>query len=1162
MDLTKISAVLLTILLLAPSGLARMPITNTQIAPAMFVQTTTGTLIGTVVDVQNGPIAGVLVQVVNTTNGFGYGRRTDTTGTYRIDFLPAGVYDIKAEAEGYQPNLIPNYLVEVNREKVIKPPPIQLLPVSAPPAPTPPANLPAPGTLQANIADATLRGSATAEFITALPLAGIRSFDTFALLVPGVAPPPATFGANGPGIGPGVGTAGQFSVNGQRARANNFTIDGSDNNDQDVGVRRQGFTPAIPQSVESIREFEITTLLADAEAGRNTGGQINVVSRSGSNQVHGEFYDFLTDSALNARDFFDLKGGPSGGENPFTRNQLGGAIAAPLLKDRLHLFAALERQDVNRSQEIHFSVPTLAQRQSATRLGSQLGRSLQALRFGQDVLGLYPLPNNPGGPYVDNTFTQVLAASGDGTLFSLKFDYQFRPFGKLSTFTGRYNFTDDDTRIPTVDGALNSSLDADTRTQNIAFTLNTELTANAANQVRLSFGRTSLGFTEVAGSPFIFQSALATGDRTGDGIPDSRTGPLGRLLLVPFSPIGVDPFTFPQGRANNTFQIADTFVLTKGKYTLKFGADIRRVQFNSFLDRNYRPQLAITPNFLIALDGSSLGIGSGADFAGIGLPSDFLQALAVTPDSSLGLRFTETNFFIDNNILVHPRVTLNFGLRYERNSVPTDDNRRLERALAVQESDISFDPNDDFSLQFINSVRAQRRFIAGREKIYDNDNNNFAPRVGIAWDLFGDGRTSLRGGYGIFYDSILGNIVSQSRNQFPNFIPVNFGSALNSQINTSLITVNPAFITFGINDNIRLIQPGTVNTIGLSPAQLAFGLGRLSTFGFGIGFTLPDKELRTPYVQHFSVALERAIFDRYVATVAYVGTRGRKLIRFRTPNGGQFTPFAATADLNIPLLRRPERSLGVITIFESSANADYNALQASLARQLANGLGFQLAYTYAHAIDEVSDVFDLAGSFALAQDELGRREGLRAERGSANFDIRHRFTAAWQYDLPFARQNRFLGGFRLAGILTLQTGQPFTVNTSVDANVDGNLTDRLSTTNGLIISDQGRTRIRLAPGSTPQSFLAFTDPLNNPTNGSVGRNTFRAAGVAVVDLALDKRFTITESQIFTVRMEVFNLFNRSHFAIPVRILEAPGFGSSVSTSLPARSLQFALRYSF
>lgn len=1155
-------AILIAIfLLLMVSTILWQPIINPQ------AQTITGTLSGTVIDQNRVALTGVLVRIEHLQTGFVYAKRTDSEGIYRIDFLPAGEYGITATKEGYYPTVIPKFVAEVNREKVIKPPPIQLYPLSNPtlnnPTSTTPT-APAERTLQANISDATIRGNATTKFIMALPLSGLRSFDEFALLVPGVAPPPANRGSNGPGIGIGVGTSGQFAVNGQRARANNFTIDGSDNNDQDVGVRRQGFTLVSSQILESITEFQISTLLSDAEAGRNTGGQINVVTRSGSNRLHGELFGFFTNDRFNARDFFDLSGLDNPAKNPFTRTQVGGTAGFSLIPNRLEIFTSFEHSTINRIQENHFSVPTLFERIGALRAAqgaSRLGRAILDTNF-------YPLPNNPGGPYGDNTLTRIIPASGKGTLFSIKADYQFPFDDRATTLSGRYNFTDDETRIPTVDNAINSSITALTRTQNLAFAFNTDLSPQMANQLRFSFGRTALNFAQVAGSPFIFQTASTGQDFNGDGIADGRSGPIGRIILAPFSSIGVDPGTFPQGRVSNTFQIANTTIINRGNNSFKFGFDIRRVQLNSFLDRNYRTQISFNSG-IIKKDQSPSRLGNGIDFAAFGAPSDIFQALALTPDSTLGLRFTEMNLFIHNQWRATRNLTLEFGLRYERNSVPTDTNHRLEDSLTLQDSQLP--PSSSIlptTKNFFNALNAQREFLAGRDKIYQGDNNNFAPRVSFAYDLSKNGRTALRGGYGISYDPILGTLVSQSRNAFPNFIPLNFGSGV---IFPKILKANPAFINFGVNGEMPLVDANTVNTLAVPPDQFVNVIGQLfggilGGGGFGAGITLPAKDLNTAYVQQYSLSLEHIFFNRYAASIAYVGTKGENLLRVRTPNGGQFTPVGIQLvkefdPIVLPLLNRPNTNLGAITIFESSASSQYNSLQISVTRKFSDRFEFQSAYTYAHAIDDVSDIFELSGSNVLAQDELQRNDKLSSERGDANFDIRHRFTFAWNYQLPGLFNRSYLNGFQLSGIVTLQTGQPFTVNTNADINVDGNSTDRLNTLNGLLIKDRGRTRISILPNTSLRSLVAFLD-LKNPINGAIGRNTFRSAGVATLDLALNKSFILPHQQQITLRIEGFNLFNRVHFGTPVRILESPAFGSSTDTKLAARTIQFALRYQF
>ncbi|HNH82600.1 MAG TPA: carboxypeptidase-like regulatory domain-containing protein [Acidobacteriota bacterium] len=1123
-------------------------------------QTVTGTVVGQVIDPDQKPLAEVVVRLTNLINGFVYAQRTNQEGMYRIELLPAGRYLITAEKEGFQSAAIAEFVVEVNREKLIKPPPIQLLPLAGQ------QSVPqTQGLTQVNGSDPTIRWSSTSDLIQGLPLAGLRTFDQLALLAPGVAPPPAALGTTGPGIGSGTGTAGQFSINGQRSRSNTFTIDGSDNNDQEIGVRRQGYLTPVPVLVESITEIQVTTLLANTEAGRNAGGQINVVSIGGGNAVHGEAHAFLTNAALNARDAFDLSSPGNPPKNPFTRTQTGGSVGFPLRPNQLQAFFAFERLELHQTQEHHFVVPTGLERQRS------LSRARNRSQSGIDVLSptFYPLPNTPGGPYGSNTLTQLLPASGAGTLFDARLDGQTHLIGRSSTASLRYALTDDTQTLPAIDQAINASVQARTQTHNLALIFNTIASPRFANQFRFSFGRTRLAFDELPDSPFVFQSASTGQDLTGDGVPDGRSGPIGRLILAPFSSLGVDPYTFPQARATNTFQVADTAIWSGGHHTIKWGGDLRRIQLNGQLERNYRTQVAFTSGLIGLRDGTLLG-GSGVDFAAFGLPSDIAQALALTPDSTLGLRFLELNLFYTHQVRLTSNLALEYGLRYERNTVPTDVSGRLERSLQATPADLPpFDPQAPFVQSFLKAFQAQQPLLAGRKKIFDGDGNNFAVRVGAAWDLSGHGQTSLRGGYGMFYDPLLTTVVSQSRNAFPNFIPVNFGA---SALFPNRLSANPAFLRLGDKLEQPLILPGTLNTIGLPSAQFVSGIGQVFTAGgffvgsgFGAGITLPARDLQSPLTHQYALSFEHVIAHNLVASLALVGTHGRKLLRVRTPNGGQFSPIglrlAPNADpLVVPLLNRPNPDLGPVTTFENSATSDYHALQASVVQRFHRGFQFQIAYTYAHALDDVSDIFDVAGSSSLAQDETERSSSLRTERASANFDVRHRLTSAWVWSLPF-RKWKVAQGIEWSGIVTVQTGQPFTVITSLDPNLDGNRTDRLATTTGLLIHNQGRTRLSLISGLDPLTLVVPFNPLS-PINGQVGRNTFRAAGVATVDLALTKLIGLPNQHTLGLRIEVFNLMNRTHYGVPVRVLESPAFGSSVTTSVPARTIQFALRYLF
>jgi len=1278
---------------------------------ARKADTITGTLVGRVIDQGGAPIAGVRILVTNQDTGNQRATVTNAEGRYQLTFLPLGVYTIVASKDGLVVIQPTNQPVKTALNKVINTAPDIVLGLKAaiqtPPPPRPSATPREEiGELTTQI-DATRRGNADERLVALLPLAGIRAFDDLASLAAGVAPPPQVKGVAGPGIGAGIGSAGQFSVNGQRARSNNFTVDGSDNNDEDVGVRRQGFVSLVPQSIESIKEFQIVTHLWDAELGRNLGSQVNAVSKSGTNQVHGTFYDFFNHSALNARNFFDytsdkapqlpltatakladgstqvlpvmLDGqpvtlrNPSEGKDPYQRNQGGVSLGFPIRRNRTFFFGSFERQDTRARQETHFAVPTIAQRgflgSGASGFFTTDRNGIREPVFptfitGDSVFSLFPFPNNPSGPYGENTFTEVLPADAQGTIFSLKLDHNFKLFGPNveHTFTGRYNFTHDRRQVPAVGGAIFSGLEPRVGAQNLSLFLNSHLTAHLANQLRGSYGRTRLRFNAqrdprlipsqfVPDDPFLLNAPQLVNLNAPDnpqpfaayassGFDVERNlGPIGQLVVTPFSPVGLDVYLFPQARTNNTYQLADTLSLFRGHHTFKFGADLRRVQLNSFLNRNFRPQVVFsgTPDLTgdfaqeiptlqlpnLSNYGPTPGYFSGSDLAALGIPSGIFQSLAIgTPDTTVGLRSWQYNFFFNDNWRVRRGLTLDYGLRYEYNTVPREVNRKIEQTFRLDRLP-AVDPTMSIAVLFQNdlvpldsarlasgfnqTLGALRTILDGRRGIYDPDRKNFGPHVGFAWDPFAGrgtqaGKMVVRGGAGIYYDVTLGNVVSQSRNVFPTFVPITVDANTFSFANDAvfqpgvgnLIIFNPAFAPLVVLDPKRnmtpLIQPGTLNVVGAPPGaqQALFGLffnpppaEQVELSGGGLAFTLPDRRLRSPRVFHFNLQVEREFFRDYLLNVAYVGSRGEKLTRFRTPNGGPNSPTFVLDPLrkalnaafdslppaiampplsnNSPTGSRPIPGLGAFTLFDSSAASNYHSLQVSLTKRFSAGRQITAGYTWSHAIDDVSDVFDLAGAFNLPQDD----RSLKAERGHANFDIRHRFVLSLLSDVPLisrftnagGAKGVLLGGWQFASITTYQTGQPFTVNTSFDVNLDGNLTDRLNTTAGLVVTGNRQQPLRLmTPG---QNLLA---PLGE--NGQVGRNTFRADGVAKTDVTLIKSFRITAEHSLVLRIEAFNLWNRTHFGIPVRTLEAPSFGRAVDTSLSSRQVQFALKYYF
>lgn len=1211
------------------------------VIPGAFQDTVTGAFEGTVTDGLTGaPIPAALVEIINSQTGNLITKRTDPRGRFYQGLLSPGIYRIRISIAGYQPREVLQRL-NISRTGEVVPVPVSLDPVSAVAAAPPIASADAGVRATINATDARQSASFSEEGVTKLPLGATalsRTFDELALISGNVALPPETLGAAaGPGVGSGVGSAGQFSAGGLRSRGNNFTVDGSDNNDEDIGVRRQGFVALTPQPIESIKEYQIITLLAPAQFGRNLGAQVNAVSKSGGNETHGALYGLFNSSQLNARNYFDatdgnapsplrtragqpvlLDGSPiivrdgSGGKDSFTLGKIGAVLGGPIKRERLFYFLSAEGQIINATQEASFAVPTVEQRGvfggGATGLFRDpfTGAPIQAApanRNGSAIFSLIPFPNRPQGIYGENTFTQTLPASGRGLVLSAKLDQNFKTAGRQQTFTGRFNYTNDRRIIPVTGEALFSSLEPRVRTQNLSLFLNSELTKPNAvspifNQLRFSYGRTRLAFREARNQDFLIPSvnlpnvpfllnAREILNQTSPAAPgQANTGPvnfisepnnptveeeigsIGQVLIAGFSPIGVDVFNFPQRRVNNTWQLADNLSWRKGDHNWTFGVDLRRTELNSALPRNSRSLISFAGGPLLSfLDGrpvlpetnSQTPVLRPEDFVSLGAANgSYLTLARGSADGNINLRFNQYNVYAQDDWKIGRNFTLAYGLRYEYNTPPKESRRLIENSFR------------DPSLQLVPGLN---QVIDGRREIFEADRNNFAPRVSAAYSRSWLGRdrvTVLRGGFGLFYDQILGSVVTQSRNVYPNFLTLNLGGlfAAGGQYDLALINPAAAFLRLENGDLVPLTVPGTSNLIDprIPLGQL---LGVVTTrFLSELGVTLPTRKLNTPMARQYSVSAEQQLSANFTVSIAYIGTTGDQLLRFTTPNLGLASTIApsslqvasdntATAIGRYLRPARPLAGVGVLNQFETTAESRYDAFQFQARGRFSMTLDFQATYTYSHAIDNASDVFDLAGSPALPQNSLT----FSGERGSANFDARHRFAYSVVQDFSgFAAggraRRRLLNGLQLAGTGQYQTGQPFTVGSIFDVNLDGNLTDRLNTTTGLIETGDRNRPVRLGVAD-PRTLLA---PFG--TDGAVGRNTFRAGGYLSIDLAILKDIIFKNQQRISFRLDAFNLFNRANFGVPARFLEAPGFGFAPRTLSPNRRIQIGLKYVF
>jgi hypothetical protein len=1113
-----------------------------------------------------------------------------------------------------------------------------------------------------------------------LPLSGFREFDRLALLVPGVAPPPQVTGIEGPEISPTVGSPGQVVVNGLSGRQNNYTVDGSDNNDELLGVRRQGYVDLSPQPLESIREFQVLTAVGDVQFGRGIAGQINVQTLSGGFELHGQAFGFLTSSDWNGRDFFFQnvsRGGsgpplvrqsdnapvlldsnplathvPTGGNAAYTRSDTGLAGGGTLRPMRLAFYGAYERRNSNSYGEYNYSVPTVAERAIGRPGGGpgDVGFRASSTSFfpsslpGNAIFSLYPFPNNPAGPYGANTYTDQISQYQRGRLYILKLD---RHIGSSGNISGRYNRTSEHSNLPVTGGALDSAIAPRILNQNLAFFINLPTLAlsplrgtRASSVTRVSIGRTGMDFSDVGGrsplpsdlfpaQPFLLNAPLILGVSQPNsagaatlptfvssarspeymsavnlpGVVNSEaiTGPLGQIKIGGYSSVGVDVFRFPQRRSDHTYQFASTVSLDLSHHSISYGVDLRRIDLNTNLNRNALPMAQFNGTYGNILSTSQPGYLSAVSMAAAGTPTGLWQTLATSPDDSLALSMLQADLFINDRIQLTPRFHLDAGFRLGIHGVPGSLSDQARNAFSKKDFDAQIaaaeatcQPSCPGRLAYLSAA-----FPGDFSSLFQADRIGNDLRIGFAWDTLGNGKLAVRGGAGSYTADFPLIVMSESRSIFPSYLPLNLANPAGYGSVTFIGT--PALPPYRFLANLAnpllreqdrqlqgLIQPNTVNQLTASAAAnpvalLGFGL---STLNPSLDTTSPATMLKHPYAFQYSLMVEAEIRHNLVISAGYVGTTARKLLRVTTPDpafrtrvtsSGSPTPLSAGAPFPVviadltPNIISHTPSVSQVglnpvatyrTLYESSGSSSYDSLQIELRKSYSNRVQFGASLVYSHSIDDTSDFFDTAGEFALPQNS-----GRRSERGSAAFDIRLRGAGFVLWDLPglFTGKSSFPGvlgrrlssNWHLSGIWVAQSGQPYTINTSIDVNGDGNATDRLNCTSCLSFHP-GADRAQQAVISNPANLLA---PLGQ--DGAVGRNTFTGDRLYSMDVALIKSVHLhSEQKLLNLRLEMFNVLNHADLGLPIRILESPGFGRSVSMVNKPRTLQVACKLVF
>ncbi|MGI8732130.1 MAG: TonB-dependent receptor domain-containing protein [Pyrinomonadaceae bacterium] len=1040
-------------------------------------QTHRGSVRGTVTDPNGAAIPGAEITIINQATGETRVVPSGSGGEYAVVSLDAGEYRMSFAATGFM--TFPQVLtLKVNQELRVD---AQL---QVPSVQTDQQMVVAgPDDLKKE--SASIGTVIENRQVSGLPLDG-RNFYELSLLVPGAAPA-------APGSAGSVRGDFAFNVNGAREDSNNFLLDGVYNLDPKLN------TFGVRPPVDAIREFEMLTSSYDASFGRNPGAQVNVVLKSGTNEVHGSLFEFHRNAALDARNFF----APAGEAKPkHLRNQFGGSIGGPIRRDRTFIFGDYEgtrsREGITRIT----NVPTAQERSgdfSQSLFGVPTdpftgmafpGGVIDPLRIhavGRAIASLYPLPNR-NVPFAN--FVSSPTQLDDNYSFDVRVDHRV---SNRADLTFRYSFGDRNLFEPFTGPALSLvpgfGDSVKRRSQNAMTALTLVLTPNLVNETRLAFSRVAASVTQEA-------SRLNSDLGLPTISPNPRDAGMSFITVTGFSPLG-DEGNNPQNSVTNVYQLLNNSSYVNGQHLIKFGGDVRFSQQNAFRDVESRGRLTFSP--FAQISGNAL-----ADLL-LGFP---LFTSVARVDNPQHIRTQSYNFFFNDSVRVTPRLTLTGGLRYEFNSPPVDAEDRA----------------NVYDLNSRNLVRVGTNGVP-RSGV-EPDRNNFAPRFGLAWTLGKDEKTVIRAGYGVYYNQ----------------------SALAP--GEALYFNSPYF-----DNNIFFSLPGLPLT--LSDPFPAF-----------FPFPLPDsalaiqRDLRTAYMQHWNFNVQRELGRNSVLELAYVGSKGTKLLTARDIN----QPQPSVLPPGLPFVPRPDPRFDDINLLESRANSNYHSLQARWQQRLSRGLAALVSYTWAKSIDDASNFFSSAGDPNFPQNSYN----VSAERGPSNFDVRHRLSVSYSYDLPFGKGKSHLAdngwlstlltGWQSFGIVTLQSGRPFTV--ALLSEIDNSGTGRSI----LGFGANDRPNVVGDPNSGSGSLerwfntSAFAFPAPG-TFGNAGRNILDGPGFQNVNASLVKNTNLTERVNLQFRAEVFNLFNHPNFNLPDNFLGSPTFGRITSARDP-RHIQFGLKLLF
>jgi hypothetical protein len=1120
-----------------------------------------GELTGIVTDASNSAVGGATVNLVNSATGEAHHVVTNSVGVYRFTTLPiVGRYTLTITANGFQTFEAKNIALTVGN-------------VTTQNAALNVGNVQQTVVVQgAQEEQVQTDTAAVSQLIDSQiwknsPLE-TRSQNAFVTLVAGATPDNA---------GVSVGTGRGAAMNGARTGAGNFMVDGLDNNDQGLGgggaVGGGGAITTI--SPDAIQEYRVITHDPGADYGRAGGFATDTVMKSGTNTWHGSLFEYNRIQALAANDFFSNR---EGLKDSLVRNQFGGSIGGPIYKDKTFFYSTIEihhrRQgtpvtgvsltpdflsfvDSGRFASFMESDPNgiCVQFGGAPCPGAFAGSTKLGPIFKQLMAAeptAFPLattnPTNQASGIVTSGITYPVAINAFVAITShdalnqnrgtFKLDHKLTDNDQLS-FVYLIDQYEDDSNTGGGCCSFGPGVSNDGGAQHFGATWTHSFSPSLINVFRAGYLRHVSNF-------------LAPGTT---GVPSIYTAD---ALYGGFGAYS----GFPQLFTENQFQYQDSITKNLGAHTLKSGFQyIRTRNGSSFYNDNYGTVIMNGAEDLLT-DGA---FGEETDAAIFGGPTygSFYQVSAAidpttnqAPDPYRGYRANEFAAYVQDDWKASKRLTLNMGIRWEYFGPPHNFKSGVD-------SNVYFGPagtptsngNPYFpTTSFFGEVQGAQ-FIQKDSDIWNKDTNNFAPRVGFAYDVTGQGKLVVRGGYGIGFDRLYNNAYENIRFNPPHFADNNFGALVNG------VAAGPTY------------QPGIYSVPFTANAQLA-------SFGAKPTPRHIDEHLVTAYYQQIHLGFEYQVAPGYILETNYIGTLGRKLIGLKDINNYNGRTACSGSELQPACIADGYPNGFPSTRITSLFNADnyrsngfssnYNALQVSLRKGYSNGLQFLANYTYSKALDELSDVFSQRDGNTGPTDLLNPSK----DYGPADFDLKHNFVMTLNYTEPWRQKNFLLGGWSFAPIIRIHNGTPIALTDSAhDPNRDGRLVDRPQFVGTGSLKSAITHKTSPADGYlNPASFApvgTFDSAINQYicTNGALWcdspltRNALNGPGYVNVDFGVLKHINITERQTFTFEANFFNLFNHANFNNPDGNIASGTFGQSLSDSGP-RVTQLALRYDF